>query len=193
METYQIKRIKTLRRRTDYILLIPSINFIQSSMFITPLVKDSGYQYTWGIWEKYFLYDLRHKALPCHFFIEEIDNDFACIVGLAKYHPSYFLDDLVQAGIIDYRYRNSIVIMMNYAFDRHIPEKRMYIQMSNKVIDPLLREYDLQPNRVKLFDEFLNDDWEYYLKVSSLDYNLSTTKYFDMNILNQYIFKYKNY
>lgn len=193
METYQIQRVKLIRRRTDYIVLVPSTNFIQAQFPISPAVKDSGYSYTWGIWEKYFLKELRHAGLPCHYFIEEIGNDFACIVGQPKYNPSYFIEDLVQSGIIEYTYRNSLVIMMGYNFNLYGLEKRMCTHMASKLISPLLREYDLQPDRVKLIDECYKDNWKQYLKESILDYNLSETKYFDMNILTQFIFKYKNY
>lgn len=192
MRTFPIVRYKRIRRRTDYIILVPSTCF-RENFYITPLVEDSGDKYTWGIWEYYFYHDLQKEVLPCHYFTERIGEDFTNIVGLSEFHPSYFIEDLVQAGIVDYRFIHSIIISVGCNFNRYPVDKRFSMQITNKILDPLLRKYDLSPDRIKFIDECYKENWQESLENSTLQYKLEESKYFDMNQLTPFIHRYKNY
>lgn len=193
METFQIKRVTGRRMRTDYIVLVPSICFIEKKYPISPVVYNSGGTYTWGIWEKYFLKDLKRRMLPCHFFLERINEDYTATVGSPYFTRSYFIDELVQTSIIDHRYLHSIVIMLGFNFNLYPTDRRLCTQLSYKLINPLLRQYDLNPTRVKFIDECFNDNWQDSLKDSKLDYELCESELFDINILIEYIHKYNEY
>jgi hypothetical protein len=190
---FQLRRFKRIRLRTDYIVLIPSTLLIEEKFFIDPLVINSGNMYTWGIWEKYFLHSLKKEALPCHYFTELVGEDYVTYKGLPDFQPSYFMEDLVSAGIIDYKYRNSLVVVVGENFNLHTLEKRLAEQLASKVLSPLLRINKLHPERIKFIDECFKEDWKTSLKYSTLDYKLTESKYFDINILLSAIFKYKYY
>lgn len=189
---WQIKKFRRIRRRTDYILLVPSV-MLKEKFYIDPIVLDSGRVYTWGIWEKYFLNDLKKDALPCHYFIEQVAEDYVVYKGLADFQPSYFVEDLVSAGVINRRYLNSIVVVLGENYNRTVFEKRCAEQLSSKVIAPLLREYSLHPERIKFIDECLEEDYKESLSYSTLQYEIEPSKFFDINILLPAVFKYKNY
>lgn len=120
METYQIKRTKRKRIRTDYILLVPSVCFLEGNFQYSPLFLNSGGKYIWDKWEKYLIKDLGHEVLPCNYFFTRVNEDYLGIVGCPYFHPSYFVEDLVQAGVIDYKYLHSIVIMLDFNFNLYI-------------------------------------------------------------------------
>lgn len=192
MNTFPIKKFKRIRRRTDYIILVPSL-LLKEDFYIDGIVEDSGRLFTYGIWEKYWLKELAKDSLPCHYFSERIAEDFYVMKCLPDFQPSYFLEDLVQAGIINYKYRNSIMVVIGENFNRYPLDRRFCEQISSKVLDPLLREYGIHQDRILFIDEILNSNWKESFKESTLKYNLVTSKHFDMNILRQAINKYINY
>lgn len=190
---FQLKKFKRVRRRTDYILLVPSSLLIEKKFYIDPIVLNSGYIYTWGIWERYFLEDLKKEALPCHYFSELVGEDYVTYKGLPDFQPSYFVEDLVSAGIIDYKYLNSLVVVMGENFNMHPLEKRYAEQLASKVLSPLLRQNKIHPERIKFIDECLKEDWKTSLKYSTLQYNIQESNFFNINILLSAVFKYKYY
>lgn len=189
---FPLKKFRRIRRRTDYILLVPSV-MLMEKFYIDPLVINSGRMYTWGIWEKYFLDDLKKEALPCHYFMEQVADDYVCYKGLPDFQPSYFAEDLVSAGIIDYKFRNSIVVVLGENFNIDVFSTRFAEQLACKVVAPLLREYSLHPERIKFIDECLKEDWKTSLSYSTLQYDIKESNYFDINKLLQAVNKYKNY
>lgn len=193
METYQIKRTKRKRIRTDYILLVPSVCFLEGNFQYSPLFLNSGGKYIWDKWEKYLIKDLGHEVLPCNYFFTRVNEDYLGIVGCPYFHPSYFVEDLVQAGVIDYKYLHSIVIMLDFNFNLYNMDKRFATQLSYKLLNPLLRMYKLQPDRIKFIDECYKEDWKDFTKYSRLTYHLTESEYFDFNQLMPYVHKYDLY
>lgn len=189
---WELRKFRRIRRRTDYIIIVPSL-MLKENFFIDPIVIDSGKLYTWGIWEKYFLKELRKDALPCHYFVEQIGEDYTCIKGLPDFQPSYFIEDLVSVGVVDRKYLNSIIVVVGENYNRQTLSERCSEQVASKVICPLLRDFQLHPERVMFIDECLREDYQESMQYSNLEYDIETSKFFDMTIMRQAIFKYKNY
>ena len=135
---YILRNNKRIRRRTDYIILTHSRNLIED-FYIDPVVIQGYRGYTWGIWQNYFLRDLKKPTLPCHYFTEYLDDDFVIFKGLGDISFSYYLEDLASAGVIKFPYINSILIDVGVDFSLNIPDTRMYEHLCDKVICPLLR------------------------------------------------------
>lgn len=189
---YQIFKNRKVRRRTDYIILTQATNMIQEDFkYIDPIVNENTYLYTWGIWQKYFYKNLKRKSLPCHYFCELLDDDYVIYNGLGICQPSYFLTDLVNSGVIDFQYRDSIVIALGDNYNKNTLNKRMMEQLSSKVIYPLLREYGLSPIRVKYIDECLTNNWEVALQLSQPKYLYTKVNNFDTTIMKNIIDNYK--
>lgn len=194
MESYRIYRAnKRKRLRTDYIILVPAECFLEGSFYYPPFILNSGAKYTWDIWEKYFLKDLKHDTLPCHYFMERVNEDYVSINANPRFIPSYFIEDLAQAGIIDYKYRHSIVVMLGYNFNLYPMDRRMCTQLSYKILNPLMYDYNLHPERIKFIDECFKEGWQDFSKYSTLEYHLTESEHFDFDVLMPYIHQYNLY
>lgn len=189
-ESFKLPKDFRVRRNTDYIILVPSLLFRDKVIPPDGLVLDSGPMYTWNIWEKYFLHKLGKESLPCHYYFDKVGKDYVTIVGQNEMNPSYFIDDLVQASIINYKYLNSIVIMIGEDFNKRGMNRRMLEQLVCKLLIPLMKRFKLNKTRIKFIDECFLPNWEDSLKYSKLRYTLTESSYFDINFLTQFINKY---
>lgn len=187
---YIIRNYRRFRRKTEYIIITHARNLMEK-VYIDPSVIQSTNKYTWGIWQKYFIEDLKKPALPCHYFEEYLDRDYAVFKGIADFQPSYFIEDLVSAGVIEYKYLNSILIVIGDDFSVNTIENRLVEHLCDKVITPLLRTYELDFTRVKYIDDCLEESWEENLKYSTLEYKYVKAKYFDFQTIKSNIDKYK--
>ena len=189
---YQIWKNRLIRKRTEYIVLTQAINVREDRYkHFNPLLLKSNYTYTWGEWQKYICQDLKHRELPFHYYVELLDDDYVIYQGLGEEHPSYFINDLVTAGVVKSEYKHAIVIGLGENYNRDIPELRMYEHLCSKCISSLMKRYDLPKERVVYFDDILHDNWKEMLGSSDLTYNIETTELFDTNILQMSINKYK--
>lgn len=191
METFELKRNTLKRSSTEYLILTTSLNFIEKGSYIDPVVYNSGYSYTWNIYEKYFLHTMGHNTLPCHYFIERIGEDYVGIVGEQLWSPSYWLEDLAQQGIIEYKYKHSVVVGIGFNFNIYPPDRRLSNQLSKKLICPIMRHYNLPFDRVLYIDECLKPDYKEYLRFMTPEYMIEESKYFDINMILQYVNRYK--
>lgn len=187
---YPIINYKRIRKRTDYIILTHSRNLIEK-LYIDPVVYKNNKQFTWGIWQRYFMEDLKKPALPCHHFVEFLDRDYVIYNGLYDFQPSYYMEDLVSAGIIDYKYINSILVVIQDDFSINTLERRLSEHLSDKLLTGMLRQYELDFTRIKYLDDCLQENWEENLKFSTLNYQYTKSKFFDFNTLKQDLDKYK--
>lgn len=187
---YKIRLFKRIRLKTEYIILLQASNLMKNNIPVDPNIIPGSYKYTWGIWQNYFLRDLYQEALPCHYFTELLDRDYVIYKGLPDFKPSYFIEELVKNNILQSQYKNSIVVVIGEDFNTDVLEQRLAEHLSDKVLVPLLREYDLDFTRIKLLDECLDPNWEEYLKHSKLNYNIKKHKYFDMQTIRFSINKY---
>ena len=193
MENFQIKRTRRKRMKTDYIILVPMECFLEGNFYYPPYLLNSGGNYTWNVWEKYFIKDLKHDSVPCHYFIERVDEDYVSVVCNPFYNPSYFVEDLVQTGVIDYKYIHSLVIGIGYNFNLYTMDRRFCTKLSYELLNPLMYQFNLEPDRIKFIDECYKEDWQDFKKYSKLSYHLMESENFDFNILMPYIHKYNMY
>ena len=187
---YIIRNYKRYRRRTDYIIITHARNLIEN-FYIDPMVILPNNQYTWGTWQKYFIQDLQKPALPCHYFSEFLDRDYVIYKGLEEFQPSYFIEDLVSAGVMKYQYLNSILIVIGDDFSVNTVDNRLAEHLSDKVLTGLLRRYQLDFTKIKYIDDCLMDDWQNNLKYSTLEYKYVPQRYFDMQVIKSNVDKYK--
>lgn len=187
---YPIYRYKSYRPRTDYILLIPSVNFIKSTLYIDPIVRRGNYKFTWEIWQKYFVHDMFLKEVPCHYYCELLDTDYVIYKGCPDQKRSTYLEEMVKNGIINPEYKNAIVIMLQDNFYIDMPDRRMWDQLNSKCISQLLRQYNLSPNRIKIIDECLTDNWKENLELSGLKYEITESKWYNKDIMRLSAEKY---
>jgi hypothetical protein len=187
---YIIRNYKRIRRKTEYIIITHARNLIEK-FYIDPIVIQGNRGYTWGIWQNYWIDEVKHPAVPCHYFVEMLDKDYVVYKGIHEVQPSYYVEDMVSAGVIDFQYLNSLLIVVADDFSINTVENRMAEHLSDKVITGLLREYKLDFTRVKYIDDCLTSDWENNLKFSTLEYKYTPAKYFDFQVIKTNIDKYK--
>lgn len=187
---YSIRPNRRIRPWTNYIILSHSRNLI-TKFYIDPKVIEGYNGYTWGIWQKYWIEENKRDILPCHYFCEYLDKDYVIYKGLADIQPSWYLEDLVQGGVIKRQYLSSIFIVIGIDFSTNIPDTRLFQHLADKLISPMLREYQLDFTKVLYLDECLADNWETNLKMNRLEYKYVPQKYFDMSQLKTQIDKYK--
>lgn len=189
---YQIWKNKLVRKRTEYIIISQAINTRDNKYpyFDNSLIK-SNLTYTWGKWQEYYMQDLKKRMLPCHYYVELLDRDYVVYKGLAEEHPSYFIDELVSAGVIKPEYKHALFVTIGENYNIDIPEYRMYEHLAEKCLVDLLRRYKLNKNRIMYIDEILTDNWQEMLKTSSLNYDIQLTQFFDRTIMEQHINFYK--
>lgn len=193
MENFEIKRNILKRNYTRHIILTPATNFIESNSYINNIVYNSSKYYTWDIYEKYFVENLHHYTLPCHYFIERVNEDYVSIVGEQIHSPSYWIELMANIGAINYDFRYSIVIGLGFNFNKYPLDRRLCIQLSKKVLCPLLYKYKLSPEDIYFIDDILNDDYQDIINTFMKGHKIiiNKSKYFDINILMQYVEKYK--
>lgn len=187
---YQIRLYNERKKNIKYIILTQMSNLIDNNFYIDPMVLQSTYKYTWGIYQNYFIQDLHKPALPTNYYVELLDKDYVIYKGLPDYSRSYFLKELVVNNIISIEYRDAILIGLDGDWNLEIPENRMYEHLCQKLLIPLMNTYHIDKNRIMILDNILNNDWENKLYQSKLNYNINKHKYFDPVILDLYIGKY---
>lgn len=187
---YILRNYKRIRRKTEYIILTHARNLMED-FFIDNSVILPNHKYTWGIWQNYFIEDLKKPALPCQYFTEFLDKDYVVYKGIADFQPSYYIEDLVSAGVMKYQYLNSILVVIADDFSINTVDNRLAEHLSDKVLAPLLRQFNLDFTRVKYIDECLHDDWKNNLKYSTLQYKYVPQKFFDFQVIKSNIDKFK--
>lgn len=180
---YPIYKFKSYRPVTNYILLIPSVNFIKKTLYIDPIVLKGNYKFTWQIWQEYFIHDMFLKEVPCHYFCELLDSDYVIYKGCPEHKHSTYLEDMVKYGVIKPEYKNSIVVMLQDNFKLDTVDRRMCEQLNSKCLSELMRRYRLDPTRIKIIDDVLTDDYETKLQESGLGYEIVPSTYYNEDIM----------
>ena len=162
---YQIWKNKEIRPKTEYVIICQAKNTRETSFaYFNPLLIRSNSTYTWGEWQNYYMQDLKRRKLPCHYFVEYLDNDYVVYQGLSEEHPSYFIRELIEAGVVNSEYKNSILITVGENYNIDIPEYRMYEHLCSKCICSLMRRYKLHQERIVYFDARTKIHLQNYLK-----------------------------
>lgn len=186
---YIIRNNRRIRPFTKNIIITHVGNLIESH-FISPDAVTHNNYFTTGVMEQYFMRSLKKPMLPYHYYVDNISEDWYIFKGLREFQPSYFIEDLVSAGVIKYEYINSIIIVISDDFSRYPISGRMSEQLTSKLITELFREYKLHYDKLFYIDECLTDNWEENLRTSNLSYKYKTGPYFDKSMIKVDINKF---
>ncbi|QXN67885.1 hypothetical protein FPHOBKDP_00131 [Listeria phage LPJP1] len=191
---YPIREDHRKRVKTNYIIITHANNLIKRGTHINNALRQRTFKYTWGIWQEYLMTHVNKRYLPMHYFIELIDKDYAVLKGLSDHKPSYFINDLVDEGVIKYVYRDSILIVIGDNFSINNPDTRMIDHLATKVILPLMKTYNLSWNKIQFFDECLTDSFINNIDNDEIKYNYEyePMSMFDMSILRNAVLRYKS-
>ena len=138
-------------------MLVHAPNFVVTDHPVEEALAKGSRKFTWNDWQKYLTTWGNKTKLPNHHFIELVDDDYVVMKGLGETRPSYYLDELVEAGVIARQYQNALIIMIADDFNLRIPSKRFYEILAEKLLVPLLKLYHLDWSRIVYFDECLTD------------------------------------
>ena len=177
---YTIRKFKSRRQKTDYIILCHSINLIKKDLRINPIVRRGTYKLTWDIWQEYFMHTQQLLDVPCHFYTELLNEDYVIFTGLPIQKKSSYLEELANNGIIQPQFKNAVLVMIGENFEYDLPEERMFEHISNRIISPVSYQYKIPLERVVLFDDCLTTNWKENLENSNLNYEITLNKYFNM-------------
>ena len=190
MSRYRIKKIRSERRDTKYIILTQMQNLtLKSIPVMDPSILFGSFKYNTPKWENYFMKDLAFKSskagyekgLPYHYLIELVNDDYVITMGNPEYSYSFFLQELVDKQIIPQVYKYSVLIgiLENFTYDT-LAEKRLWEQLSHRLLVPLIRRYEkVDRYKVVYLDDIIN--WELLeekRKSGEIDYNIMKAKYF---------------
>ena len=148
---------REIRPKTEYILLVHAPNFTVVNHPVENDLAKGSRRYTWGDWQTYLTTWGDKTKLPMHYFMEQIDDDFAVMKALGENRPSYYLRELVGDGVIQHQYQNAVVIMLADDFSLRNPTRRFYEILAEKLLVPLIKLYKLDWSRVVYFDECTTD------------------------------------
>jgi len=191
---YEIRNFERKRGSTKHIIIVPAHFFIEKNSFFNSRDTIGSSKYTWGKWQRYFYLELVKWEMPCHFFVEQLGNDYGIFVGNPEYTPSYFLLDMVKYRLMDFDYVNSIVIGVLEDFTIDIPERRLYEMMASRILVPKILEYKTIKDNysVHFIDDILN--WERLKEVEGMrdypEYDIRRSKYFSKTDLELYLKKF---
>ena len=186
---YIIRNNRRIRPFTKSIIITHVSNLIENH-FISPDAVTHNNFFTAGVMEQYFMRSLKKPMLPYHYYVDNIGEDWYIFKGLREMQPSYFIEDLISAGVIKYEYINSILIVISDDFSRYTVDSRMSEQMTSKLITELFRRHKLHYDKLFYIDECLTDNWEENLKTSNLLYKYKPGPYFDKTMIKMDINKF---
>ena len=186
---YIIRNNRRIRPFTKNIILTHVPNLIETHHIMPDSITHNNY-FTVGTMEKYFMESLKKDMLPYHYYIDNVFEDWYIFKGMREMQPSYFIEDLVSAGVIEYQYLHSIVIAISDDYSRYTLDTRMSEQMVSKLITDLFRRYKLHFDHLFYIDECLHENWEENLNTSELKYKYKLGTYFDKDILIRDINKF---
>jgi hypothetical protein len=189
---YIMRNNRSVRPFTKNIILTHTINLIED-FYIEPDAITHNNFFTAGVMEQYFMHSLSKPLLPYHYYIDNIGEDWYVFKGMREFQPSYFIEDMVQAGVIKYEYLNSILIVLGDDFSRYTVNRRMSEQLASKLLTDLHKRYKLNFDKMLYIDECLNDNWEENLRMSRLKYHYKKGTFYDDAILRSDFNKFKTY
>ena len=178
---YDIKKFKSKRNATRYIILAHAPNFIKTGIPINPIVRRGSYKLTWDIWQNYWMYQQKLLDVPVHYYVELLNEDYVVFTGLNIQKNSSYLYELGNNGIITPEYKDSLLVMIGENFFYDLSEERMYKHIANRIITPMMNLYRLPFERVVLMDDCLTTNWEENLKNSQLNYEITLNKFWNMD------------
>lgn len=185
---YDIKRYRSKRFNTNYIIIAHAVDLIKPDIYINPVVNRGTYKLTWDIWQEYWYLYQKKLDVPCHYFVELLNKDYVVFTGLAMQKKSYFLEELANAGLIKDEYRDSLLVLIGENFEYDLPEQRLYQHLANRILSPLCYQYKINfEDRVLTLDEILVPNWKEILDNHKiLNYQITPMNYWNQDLFISY-------
>jgi hypothetical protein len=189
---YRIKNSEyNYRKRNNHIIISHIRNLWETGSYISPSILIGTHRFTYNQWLNYFHKELLMKALPFHYFVELLNKDYVIYKGCPQVKRSSYLHLLSDSGVIRYKYKDAILIVIQEDFNLDTPEDRMVKHLCDKLVCDLMREYSIRPEKVKKLDDILEDDWKEQIEKNRLRYDIRPMRLFNMDnfrfIMNKYI------
>ena len=185
---YDIKRYRSKRFNTNYIIIAHAVDLIKPDIYINPVVNRGTYKLTWDIWQEYWYLYQKKLDVPSHYFVELLNKDYVVFTGLAMQKKSYFLEELANAGLIKDEYRDSLLVLIGENFEYDLPEQRLYQHLANRILSPLCYQYKINfEDRVLTLDEILVPNWKEILDNHKiLNYQITPMNYWNQDLFISY-------
>lgn len=189
---YRIYNYVNKRSKITDVIITQARNTTQTD---TPREKDmllgDTYMYTWGYYQYYYYKIAGKNKLPCHYFVELLDKDYVIYVGNPRINKSYFLEDLANAGVIDEKYKDALLITIGQTFTYSPMEERLIDHLTDKLLSSLMAEQYMEYSNIHSLQEVLVDGWEDKMIHNDLTYDILPEPYLYMDKLRQRV-KYYN-
>jgi len=166
MYTIKKDRTRRMKERPSGIVLMHAQNLINKKAPITNIVRHSTDEPVWVTWQNYLLNKISivqqndqymKYNLPMHFFEELIDDDYVIYTGLNQYKESWFLSDMAQQRIIEPKFKNALLVVIADNFELDVVPDRIYEQLVQKCLEPLMHQWHLTINNIYYYDEILTE------------------------------------
>jgi hypothetical protein len=143
---YRLKLLPVARRRFKYIIIHDTTCQFEGLM---PFMKDSPNFQTGKLRSMNFIMKNEYE-LNYHFIVEKIKDDYETIVGRPTFARCEFEGLPAQ-------YDHSIHIAVMGNFDYENPGERLYQQLAYRSVIPMMRQFHISPDQVKLHNEVDKD------------------------------------
>lgn len=197
------KTPKILMNYTDIIIdqydpgwiLIPLHNMERDSRhFRFPDLLKRNNEYTYTAVDDYFRGDLFMREMPFHFMIEKVGQEWDIHLGCPTVNRSWYIQDLISAGIMSQYNANIRVVAIDDAFYENIPEERMYRKLWHCLFSGYMRKTNRDRRWLKFFDEEINwEEYEVKHKERKIDYTLTKSTFWNRHIFEKYQQYYRKY
>jgi len=189
-----LRIVNEVNRRSEnkYIILTQAMSTYENFGYLSnDALLGGSYKYTWGEWQKYYIQTAHHRKLPCHYYMEFLDDDYVIYVGNPLCNKSYFLEDLARNEIINQNYANAILVVLSEDFRYVQTDKEMLYHLCDKLVSSLMVQFPISDSAVLTLDDILKNEWKENLENSGLKYNIQPMSKFNKNELLRMIRQYR--
>lgn len=151
------------------------------------LIRGS-YKYSWGRTQNYLIRHAFRYGLPMHYYVELLDKDYVVFKGISEYKPSYYVNELVDLGIIQRKYRDAILVVIAEDFSLTTPDERMFSHLADKVLVHIKKTMGIPYNKIDYIDECYTDSYLDHLDECRFKFKPMTK--FDKSKMQLYFRKY---
>ena len=157
--------------------------FFEKGSFLTPRVlKGEKGLIKFQKWRQYFYSERKYLTLPFHRYCEEVQGDWMICEGCNDMTRSWYIDNLVEAGIISDKYRNYHVIGISHDTSMLAYPDRLFMVLGDSVLSFYEKYHNMNlETNIVFLQEILRNDWQIKLEQSGLRYQIVLDTHTDYN------------
>ena len=152
---YSFKRPNNELTKVRDIVVVTLPNVVDRDVRLHASVLMGSSSFNQDRVNKYFRYELHMEKYPFHFALEYAESDYHALMLEPTYTRSKYLADLVEAGVIPYRYRDAICVCIYEDYNVDHPDDRMYDVLAYRILAPVMRQFSIIKQNVKFLDDIL--------------------------------------